>query len=103
MRKSLRSWLWSVPVDREVQEELAHHLELRARELVDRGMAPAEARAEAERRLGNRARLAGQLQRLGEERDRARRRGQWLADFRLDLGTALRQARRNPRFTAGIV
>ncbi|HTM31046.1 MAG TPA: ABC transporter permease [Vicinamibacterales bacterium] len=103
MKKLLRSWLWHVPVDREVQEELAHHTELRARELAEQGMEPAAARAEAERRLGDRAALAKRLQHLGEERDRARRRAQWLSDLRLDLGVAIRHARRNPGFTAGVV
>ena len=103
MRKRLRSWLWHVPVDREVEEELAHHTELRARELMDRGMEPSAARAEAERRLGDRAALAMRLQRLGQERDRARRRAQWLADLRLDLGVALRHARKNRGFTASVV
>ena len=33
MRRSLRSWLWRVPVDQEVDEELAFHVEMRTREL----------------------------------------------------------------------
>ena len=40
MRRSLRSWLWRVPVDQEVDEELAFHLEMRTRELVEAGMDP---------------------------------------------------------------
>ena len=34
MKRSLRSWLWRVPLDQEVDEELAFHLEMRTRELV---------------------------------------------------------------------
>ena len=48
--KRLRSVLWRVPVEQEVREELAHHLELRTRELMDNGLTPQAARAEAERR-----------------------------------------------------
>ena len=32
MRRSLRSWLWRVPIEQEVEEELAFHLEMRRRE-----------------------------------------------------------------------
>ena len=32
MKRSLRSWLWRVPIDQEVEEELAFHLEMRRRE-----------------------------------------------------------------------
>jgi hypothetical protein len=38
MRRSLRSWLWRVPLDEEVDEEIAFHVEMRTRELVERGM-----------------------------------------------------------------
>ena len=37
----------------EVREELAHHIELTAQELMDGGMDPAQARQEAERRFGS--------------------------------------------------
>ena len=40
MKRSLRSWLWRVPLDQEVDEEIAFHLEMRTRELVERGMDP---------------------------------------------------------------
>ena len=32
MRRSLRSWLWRVPIEQEVEEELALHAEMRRRE-----------------------------------------------------------------------
>ena len=44
MKRSLRSWLWRVPLDQEVDEELALHIELRTRELVERGLDPKTAR-----------------------------------------------------------
>jgi hypothetical protein len=34
MKRSLRSWLWRVPLEQEVDEELALHVEMRVRELV---------------------------------------------------------------------
>ena len=44
MKRSLRSWLWRVDVTREVDEEIAFHVEMRTRELVDRGVDPRIAR-----------------------------------------------------------
>ena len=44
MRRSLRSWLWRVPLDQEVDEEIAFHIEMRTRELVTQGMDPKAAR-----------------------------------------------------------
>lgn len=44
MKRSLRSWLWRIPLDQEVDEELAFHIEMRTRELTDRGMDPTAAR-----------------------------------------------------------
>ena len=53
MKRSLRSWLWRIPIDQEVDEELALHLEMRTRELVGRGMDPNAARELAASRLGD--------------------------------------------------
>ena len=54
MKRSLRSWLWRVPLDQEVDEEIAFHLEMRTRELVARGMDPQPRATAAARRLGDR-------------------------------------------------
>jgi len=102
-RRSLRSWLWRVPVDQEVRDELSHHLELLTRDLVEGGLPPAAARAEAERRMGDAARIVDTLKRLGAERDRAFALREWIADFVTDVRFALRQARLQPGFTASVV
>jgi len=102
-RRSLRSWLWRVPVDQEVGEELSHHVDLRTEELVSRGMDPAAARAEAERRFGDRAAIARRLKVLGDERDQLRRRQQWLSDLLLDLRVAARHIGLRPGFTLAVV
>ena len=70
MKRSLRSWLWRVPVDREVDDELALHVELRTREGIARGLDPATARAEAIRRLGDVAALKKTMAGLARKRDR---------------------------------
>ena len=38
MRRSLRSWLWRVPLDQEVDDEIELHIDLKVRELVAQGM-----------------------------------------------------------------
>ena len=40
-------------IDEEVADEVAFHLEMRAAELVERGLPPDAARAEARRRFGD--------------------------------------------------
>ena len=47
MKRLLRSWLWKVPLDQEVDEEIAFHVEMRTRELVEQGMDPVAARRTA--------------------------------------------------------
>ena len=78
MKRSLRSWLWRVPVDQEVDEEIAFHLEMRTRELVERGVDPKTARDMALSRLGDVARLKRTCVDLGRKRDREMRLTQWL-------------------------
>ena len=57
MKRSLRSWLWRVPLDQEVDEEIAFHIEMRTRELVDEGLDPRIAREMVLARIGDAARL----------------------------------------------
>ena len=102
LRQRLRSLIWRVPVEQEVHDELAHHVELRMRELIDRGVDPIEARAQAERRLEN-GRIEAELTRIGRRRNESWARRDWLAELRQDLTFALRQCRRKPGFTAAAV
>ena len=59
MKRSLRSWLWRIPIDQEIDEELSLHVEMRTRELVARGMDPKTARELALARLGDIGRQIG--------------------------------------------
>ena len=81
-----------------MDEEFAFHVDMRVRELIARGMAPDEARAEALRGFGDVGRVKVRLRRLGRRRDEATRRRQWWEDARQDLVFALRQLRRAPLF-----
>ena len=63
-------WPFKPPVDEEVDEELAFHIEMRTREYIARGVDPAAARREAEERFGDLGRMRTTLQSLGKGRDR---------------------------------
>jgi len=95
--------LWRVPLEQEVRDELAHHVDLRTAELVERGYSRGEARAEALRRLGDVALMQNQLTSLGRRRNRTLARREWLAELRQDITFALRQCRHYPGFTAAAV
>jgi putative ABC transport system permease protein len=100
MRRSLRSWLWRVPLDQEVDEELALHIELRTRELIDRGLDPKTARDLVLSRIGDLGRLKRTCVDLGRKRDREMRITQWLDERKADVRFALRQLKASPAFTA---
>ena len=84
----------------EVDEELAFHLEMRTRELVARGMDPAAARREAERRVGDLPGVRATLRDLGEERNAQMRRTEYFGELRQDLAFTARQLVKNPGFAA---
>jgi putative ABC transport system permease protein len=99
MKRSLRSWLWRIPIDQEIDEELALHVEMRTRELVQRGVDPKTARELALSRLGDIARLKRTMTDLGRKRDRDMRVTQWLEELTDDLKFAFRQLKSSPAFT----
>ena len=99
MKRSLRSWLWRVPIDQEIDEELALHIDMRTRELVERGMDPRAAREMAMSRLGDIASLKRTMTDLGRKRDREMRATLWLEELREDLKFAFRQLKNSPAFT----
>lgn len=88
-----------MPVDQEVDEELAFHLEMRTRELIERGLDPQEARATAVRRMGDLARVKRTLVNVGRKRDRELSMALWLEELRDDVMFAVRQLRSAPAFT----
>jgi putative ABC transport system permease protein len=98
MKRSLRSWLWRVPLDQEVDEELAFHVEMRTRELVARGVDPAVARDQARSRLGDAARLKRTCVDIGRKREREMRLTQWIDECRDDFRFAVRQLTKAPGF-----
>jgi putative ABC transport system permease protein len=103
MRLLLRSWIWRIPVEREVDEELAFHLEMRTRDLVEGGMDPQAARHAAAARLGDVARLRRQCLDLGRKRDRVMFLTQWFDELRHDVTFSLRQLKGAPAFALAAI
>ena len=102
IRKRLRSLLWRVPIEQEVHEELAHHAELRMRELIERGVDPEEARVLARMRLAN-GRVEQVLTQLGRQRNDSWARRDWIDELRQDLKFAWRQCRTKPGFALAAI
>ena len=101
MKRSLRSWLWRVPLDQEVDEEIALHIEMRTRELVERRHGSGRRRASS--RSSGWATSPPSNETcvdLGRKRDREMRLTQWLEELRDDVKFAFRQLRRR-RLHAG--
>jgi putative ABC transport system permease protein len=103
IRRRLQSVLWRVPLEVEVQDELAHHVDLRTEELIARGVDPSEARRQALDRLGDPARMTKTLTSIGRRRDRTFARREWWSELRQDVAFALRQCRLQPGFTVAAV
>jgi putative ABC transport system permease protein len=100
VKRSLRSRLWRVPIEQEVDEEIALHLELRTRELMARGVDPETARRQARERMGDVGSVKRELRELGRKRDRDMKILTWLEELRHDVAFAFRQLRKAPAFTA---
>jgi hypothetical protein len=84
----------------EVDAELAFHLEMTTRQLMERGMNRSQARAEAERRFGDLQSVNAECRRYGTERDQKARRANTSASFGHDVAFAVRQLARARGFAA---
>lgn len=93
-------WPWKVPIDAEIDEELAFHLEMRTRDLIAEGMAPDEARRDAERRLAfaRQSAVHASLREAALRRDRHMMRTQYLGELAQDAAFAGRQLTKNRGF-----
>jgi predicted permease len=94
-----RPRLWRTSVEDEVESELAFHLEMTIRELMEHGMTRSNARLEAERRFGDSASINAECRRYGKERDRKATRAEFRHELRQDVVFAMRQLGRARGFT----
>ena len=83
----------------DVDDELSFHLEMRVRELIERGESPERARELALQRFGDLETSRSECVEISERRRRRMMRSEYLTELRQDLGYALRTLRRSPGFT----
>src|SRR5215472_10546673 len=81
--------------DRELEDEVSFHLEMKAIAKMYDGLAPADARLAAKRQFGNQTRL--------KERSREMWSFRWIEDVVTDLRYALRMIRKSPVFASVVV
>jgi putative ABC transport system permease protein len=90
-------------VERDVDAELAFHLEMRIRRLVERGMDPASARAQALRQFGDWDLVRAEMLDIDYQQEKTVKRANYLAELRQDALYALRSLRNNLGFALVVV
>jgi putative ABC transport system permease protein len=91
---------WRHDIDLDVDDELAFHLDMRARDFEARGMSADAARRAALARFGSVDRVGRQLRDHDRRQQRVRNRREAMRDVVQDLRYALRALRRAPGFAA---
>jgi predicted permease len=86
-------------ITEQVAAEVDFHIEMRTRELVERGVGPTEARAEALRRFGNLDAVSAECRAIGTDQEKIVRRAEFLSELRQDVTFAVRQLLNAPAFT----
>jgi predicted permease len=103
----LRRYFWSLlsrfTVDEEVAAELEHHVEMRTRELMARGMNEREARDAAIARFGDLSEVSRRCRRIARARERDQLLFVWHQELKQDLVFAVRQLRKAPVLSAVVV
>lgn len=90
-------------VRRDLDEELAFHLDEVVRSLMDRGLAEEEAKAVARARFGDQHAYRRRLERIDARRESMRRRRDALDSAGRSLASAVRALKRSPSFSLSIV
>jgi putative ABC transport system permease protein len=100
-RRYLR--LFGSDARRDVDDELASHLAMRAEQYVAEGMAPAEARRRAREQMGSVAAARAACLAVAGRRRRGAARLERLGGLGRDARQALRAIRRRPRFAVAVI
>ena len=90
-------------VERDVDAELAFHLEMRVRRLIERGMDPSAARAQALDQFGDWDTVRAEMLDIDHQQEKAVKRANYLTELRQDALYALRSLRSNAGFALVIV
>src|SRR5947209_14913371 len=90
-------------ITREVDDELAFHLEMRTQRLIAAGWSVEAARQEAVRQFGNVDIVREDCVMMDQQRERATHRANVVGEFQQDVLYALRTLRRNAGFTLVII
>jgi len=96
MRPVIRTAFGRRGVPRDVDDELAFHLDMRTRQLIQSGMSPQQALDEARRQFGDLTGVRDACVTYDQERIRAMERASLLQDLRQDITWAARVMRRTP-------
>ena len=102
-RRLFRLELGPHRVERDVDAELAFHIDMRIRRLVERGMDPAAARAQALRQFGDWDTVRAEMLDIDYQQEKTVKRANYLAELRQDVTYALRSLRNNAGFALVIV
>ena len=102
-RRQFRLDLGPHRVERDVDAELAFHLDMRVRRLVERGMDPATARAQALRQFGDWDLVRSELLDIDHQQEKTVKRANYVAELRQDTLYAVRSLRKNVGFALVVV
>ncbi len=103
MRRVFRLPATRARLAREVDDELAFHIETRVRQLVASGVAPEAARREAARQFGDLESVRRSCVTMDEQRELSMRRANYMSEVLQDLAFTLRTLRRNAGFATLVV
>ncbi|MDB4908877.1 MAG: permease [Gemmatimonadetes bacterium] len=94
---------WRTPPERDVDDELAFHLAMRAELLCEAGLGERDAQDEAQRRFGDISRVRERCIDLSHERNRRMKRLEIVTTALLHARFALRRLRSAPGFAAAVI
>jgi len=102
-KRSFRLTDSKLDAKRDVDDELAFHLEMRTREFIAQGMSPDEARRKAAASFGDVQAIRSDLRQERASRNDERVRRDWWHGLHMDAQYALRSLRKNPAFALAAI